>query len=274
MDKGGRPCGKSAATLKREREAEEKANPETRQRRMEDESFRRMNFFAGHTRATVSAGADTVKTPRDMQEPRAPASVNEDLPPYRHREENRLYLHQKITTFVCACVLRSPCLTASVPASVRRLYFDKASGRNVRWKNKLRMVVCSCDLDLESLCEGNQQLNRCSTKVGSTRQPGVVTPAATRSGGVQEGGGFKSAVTRHCTSAAPQSRAQFDTTGTCHSCGSLTEALRNCCSQWWQVGCETGAHASIYTQGVHFRWPTSRAVSSDARYSVAQVFPR
>jgi len=35
MDKGGRPCGKSAATLKREREAEEKANPETRQRRMD-----------------------------------------------------------------------------------------------------------------------------------------------------------------------------------------------------------------------------------------------
>ena len=93
MDKDDRPCGKSAATLKREREAEEKANPETRQRRMEDESLRRMNFFAGHTRATVSAGADTVKTPRDMQEPRAPASVNEDLPPYRHREENRLYLH-------------------------------------------------------------------------------------------------------------------------------------------------------------------------------------
>jgi hypothetical protein len=60
MDKGGRPCGKSAATLKREREAEEKVNPESRQRRMEDETFRRMNFFAGHTRATVSAGADTV----------------------------------------------------------------------------------------------------------------------------------------------------------------------------------------------------------------------
>jgi hypothetical protein len=93
MDKGGRPCGKSAATLKRDREAEEKANPETRQRRMEDESFRRMNFFAGHTRATVSAGADTVNTPGDMQESRAPAGVKEDLPPYRHREENRLYLH-------------------------------------------------------------------------------------------------------------------------------------------------------------------------------------
>jgi len=112
MDKGGRPCGKSAATLKRDREAEEKANPETRQRRMEDESFRRINFFAGHTRATVSAGVDTVNTPGDMQESRAPAGVKEDLPPYRHREENRLYLHQKITTFVCACVLRSPCLTA------------------------------------------------------------------------------------------------------------------------------------------------------------------
>ena len=26
--------------------------------------------------------------------------------------------------------------------------------------------MCSCDLDLESLCEGNQQLNRCATKVG------------------------------------------------------------------------------------------------------------
>ncbi len=105
MDKGGRPCGKSAATLKRDREAEEKANPETRQRRMEDENFRRINFFAGHTRATVSAGVDTVNTSGDMQESRAPAGVKKDLPPYRHREENRLYWHQKITTFVCACVL-------------------------------------------------------------------------------------------------------------------------------------------------------------------------
>ena len=166
-------------------------------------------------------------------------------------------------------------ITDSLSASVTRLYFHRDSKRIVRWKNKLRMVVCSCDLDLELLCEGNQRLSRCTTKVGSTGQPGVVTPAATRSGGAQEGGGgFKSAVTRPCTSAAPQSRAQFDTTGTCHSCGSLTEALRNGCSQWWQVGCETGAHASIYTQGVHFRWRTSRAVSSDARYSVAQVFPR
>ncbi len=66
MDKGDRPCGKSAATLKREREEEEKTNPETRQRRMEDESFRRMNFFAGHTCATVSSTSDTVNTPGDM----------------------------------------------------------------------------------------------------------------------------------------------------------------------------------------------------------------
>jgi hypothetical protein len=53
--------GKSAATLKRDRETEEKANPETRQRRMEDESFRRMNFFGGHTRATVSAVPETCR---------------------------------------------------------------------------------------------------------------------------------------------------------------------------------------------------------------------
>ena len=49
--------------------------------------------------------------------------------------------------------------------------------------------MCSCDLDLQSLCAGNQQLNRCATNVGSTGQPGVVTPAATRSGGAQNGGG-------------------------------------------------------------------------------------
>ena len=88
------------------------------------------------------------------------------------------------------------------------------------------------------------------------------------------GGGFKSAVSSTFTTAAPQSRAQFDTTLTCHSCGSLPQARRNCYSQCRQVGCETGAHPSIYTQGLHFRWATSRAVSSDARYSVAQVFPR
>jgi hypothetical protein len=93
MDKGDRPCGKSAATLKRDRETEEKANPETRQRRMEDESFRTMNFFTGHTSVTVSEEADTVNTPGDMQESRAPACFKEDLPSYRHRKENRLYLH-------------------------------------------------------------------------------------------------------------------------------------------------------------------------------------
>ena len=78
-------------------------------------------------------------------------------------------------------------ITDSLPASVNRLYFH--SGRIVRWKNKLRTVVCSCDLDLEILCEGNQRLSRCTTKVGSTRQPGVVTPAATRSGDAQNGRG-------------------------------------------------------------------------------------
>ena len=80
MAKGGRPCGKSAATLKRVREAEEKANPETRQRRMEDERFRRMNFFTGHTCATVSAGADTVNTTGDMEESRAQTKSCENYP--------------------------------------------------------------------------------------------------------------------------------------------------------------------------------------------------
>jgi hypothetical protein len=102
--------------LNREREQEEKANPEKRQRRLEDDDCKKINFFAGHTRATVSAGA------------RATASAGAD-------------------------------------------------------------TVCVAVLDSEAVLE-------------------------------------------------------------------------------------TGAHASIYTQGVHFRWPTSRAISSDARYSVAQVFPR
>ena len=57
MNKGDRPCVKSAATLNREREQEEKANPEKRQRRLEDDDCKKINFFAGHTRATVSAGA-------------------------------------------------------------------------------------------------------------------------------------------------------------------------------------------------------------------------
>jgi hypothetical protein len=50
-----------------------------------------------------------------------------------------------------------------------------------------KMVVCSCDLDLELLCEGNLKLTRCATKVDSTGQPAVVTPTVTRSG-VDENG--------------------------------------------------------------------------------------
>jgi hypothetical protein len=99
MDKGGRPCGKSAATLKRERETEEKANPETRQRRMEDETFRRMNFFAGHTRATVSAGADTVC-----------AAVLDSAPVLV-----RLGWDHRSTKYVCLRVLLDPSLTHSLP---------------------------------------------------------------------------------------------------------------------------------------------------------------
>ena len=53
MHKGGRPCGKSAATLNREREQEEKANPEKRQRRLEDDDCKKINFFAGHTPGTL-----------------------------------------------------------------------------------------------------------------------------------------------------------------------------------------------------------------------------
>ena len=119
MDKGGRPCGKSAATLKRERETEEKANPETRQRRMEDESFRRMNFFAVHTRATVSAGAratasagaDTVCAAVLDSEA---VLVHESLPDPDDRLEDRLGLDHKSTKFLCLCVLLSPSLTHSL----------------------------------------------------------------------------------------------------------------------------------------------------------------
>ena len=80
-------------------------------------------------------------------------------------------------------------ITDSLSVCVNRLYFHRDSKRIVRWKNKLRMVVCSCDLDLELLCEGNQRISRCTTKVGSTGQPGVVAPAATRSGSDLHGGG-------------------------------------------------------------------------------------
>ena len=98
--------------LKREREAEEKANPETRQRRMEDESFRRMNFFAGHTRATVSAGADTVCAAVLDSEA---VLVHESLPDPDDRLEDRLGLDHKSTKFLCLRVLLSPSLTHSLP---------------------------------------------------------------------------------------------------------------------------------------------------------------
>ncbi len=52
-----------------------------------------------------------------------------------------------------------------------------------------KMVVCSSDLDLELLYEGNLKLTRCAIKVYSTGQPAVVTPAVTRSGGDENGGG-------------------------------------------------------------------------------------
>ena len=112
MHKGGRPCGKSATTLNREREHEEKANPEKRQRRLEDDDCKKINFFAGHTRATVSAGADTVcAAVLDSQA----VLVHESLPDPDDRLEDRLGLDHKSTKFLCLRVLLSPSLTHSLP---------------------------------------------------------------------------------------------------------------------------------------------------------------
>ena len=119
MHKGGRPCGKSAATLNREREQEEKANPEKRQRRLEDDDCKKINFFAGHTRATVSAGAratasagaDTVCVAVLDSEA---VLVHESLPDPDDRLEDRLGLDHKSTKFLCLGVLLSPSLTHSL----------------------------------------------------------------------------------------------------------------------------------------------------------------
>ena len=121
MHKGGRPCGKSAATLNREREQEEKANPEKRQRRLEDDECKKITFFAGHTRATVSAGARaTASAGADavcvaVLDSEA-VLLHESLPAPHDRLEDRLGLDHKSTKFLCLRVLLSPSLTHSLSA--------------------------------------------------------------------------------------------------------------------------------------------------------------
>ena len=61
MDKGDRPHDKSTATMNREREEGEKVNPEKRERRMEDDNCKKINFFEGHTCVTVSTGGGSDK---------------------------------------------------------------------------------------------------------------------------------------------------------------------------------------------------------------------
>jgi len=117
MHKGGRPCGKSAVTLNRERDQEEKSNPEKSQRRLD---CKKINFFSGHTRATVSAGAratasagaDTVCAVVLDSEA---VLVHESLPDPDDRLEDRLGLDHKSTKFLCLSVLLSPSLTHSLP---------------------------------------------------------------------------------------------------------------------------------------------------------------
>ncbi len=119
MHKGGRPCGKSAATLNREREQEKKANPEKRQRRLEDDDCKKINLFAGHTRATVSvgaratasAGADTVCAAVLDSEA---VLLHENLPDPGNHLEDRLGLDHKSTKFLCLRVLLFPSLTDSL----------------------------------------------------------------------------------------------------------------------------------------------------------------
>jgi hypothetical protein len=114
IHKGDRPSDKSAATLQ-----EEKANPEKRQRRLEDNDCKKINFFTGHTRATVSpgtsatvsAGADTVCVVVLVSED---VLVHESLSDPDDRLEDRLGLDHKSMKFLCLSVLLSPSLTHSL----------------------------------------------------------------------------------------------------------------------------------------------------------------
>ena len=97
--------------MNREREQEEKTKPEKRQRRVQDDSCKKINFFAGYTCATVSEGADTVSAAvRDS----VAVLVHESLSDIADRLEDSLCLEQKSTKFVCLRVLLSPPLTPSL----------------------------------------------------------------------------------------------------------------------------------------------------------------
>jgi hypothetical protein len=74
----------------------EKADPEKRQRRMEDDDCKKINFFEGHTRATVSDPADTVGA---AVLDSVSVLVHETLSDIANRLENRLSLDQKSTWF-------------------------------------------------------------------------------------------------------------------------------------------------------------------------------
>ena len=72
---------------------------------MEDDNCKKINFFTGHTRATVSSGADIVTS--------ASVGVHESLPDIADRLEDRLCLDQKSTMFVCVSFLLFPSLAHS-----------------------------------------------------------------------------------------------------------------------------------------------------------------
>ena len=58
------------------------------------------------------------------------------------------------------CVSESLALSTAdtLSVSVNRLYLHPKGGRNVWWNNASKIVVCSCDLDLDLLSEGKKQL--------------------------------------------------------------------------------------------------------------------
>jgi hypothetical protein len=48
MHRGGRPSGKTAATITKERQTEEAASPQKYQKRLEEDKYKKFNFFSPH----------------------------------------------------------------------------------------------------------------------------------------------------------------------------------------------------------------------------------
>ena len=165
MKLGGAPTGKRASTEFKERDIREHADPSLKEKRLQEERAKRRCFFKPSL--TASEPGTSVPGPTDMH-------MDEYTP--TPGTDTALAPSEPAHVEIIPELPRVPASIKDRQSGILYSYLHAGRVIVVRWQQKSKFLVCSCDLSVipesvSAACKGNCRLDRCLSLLPSAGAP-------------------------------------------------------------------------------------------------------